>query len=166
MFRAIAILSIFLSVLMSMTVKATTMASTLQSELNRIGVKAFTASDYRPGNVKHIVLFRYAESVTPAQKQAIISRFLALTDSKRAGKPYIVDITTGTQNSGEGLSGGYTQAFIVTFRSEGDRNFYVGTPFVDSPNDYDLNHDAFKQFVGPYLADKNGVLVFDFTASE
>jgi hypothetical protein len=40
------------------------------------------------------------------------------------------------------------------------RNYFVGRPFHFP---YDPHHDAFKQFVGPLLDPKDGVIVFDFT---
>jgi hypothetical protein len=83
--------------------------------------------------------------------------------SKRNGVSYIASIITGSQNSLEQLSKGYEQGFIVTFRSEGDRNYYVGTPAVVDPQYYDLLYQEFKNFVEPYLNDgANGALVFDF----
>lgn len=129
-----------------------------------IGSKAFTSHTYNPGNIKHIVIFKYKDSVTPQQKKEVIQRFLQLQQSKRPGdkRPYIISITTGSQSSGEKASLGFEQAFIVSFRSEGDRNYYVGTPVVGDPAYYDRQHAEFKQFVGPLLEDNNGVLVFDF----
>lgn len=129
-----------------------------------IGSSAFTAHAYNPGNIKHIVIFKYKDSVTPEQKKEVIQRFLLLQQSKRSGKknPYIVNIITGSQKSGEKASLGFEQAFIVTFRSEGDRNYYVGTPVINDPAYYDKQHAEFKKFVEPLLAENNGVLVFDF----
>jgi len=88
---------------------------------------------------------------------------LALQKSLRNGKPYILAIETGAQNGGESVDQGLEQAFIVTFKSQGDRNFYVGQPLFNDSNFYDVNHQAFKEFVGPLLQ-KNplGVLVFDY----
>lgn len=125
----------------------------------------FTASGYKPGILKHIVLFKYKQSMTQVQRDEVVNRFLALKRSKRPGdnSPYILSIVEGVQNSGEGVSGGFEQGFIVTFKSEGDRNFYVGKPLVDTRGYYDEAHDAFKQYVGPLLSEDHGVLVFDFS---
>jgi hypothetical protein len=107
------------------------------------------------------VLFRYREEVTPAQKAEVLTRFRALADSWRAdGQPYVVSIEAGEQTSGEGAGGGFEHGIVVTFASEGDRNHYVGTPVVDDPAFQDAAHAAFKEFVGPLLAE-GGVLVFD-----
>jgi hypothetical protein len=135
-----------------------------QTALTGAEAKAFTAKEYRPGRTEHIVLFKYKEDITDEQRQLIKKQFMALKNgSKRNGIPYIASIITGSQSSLEGLSKGYEQAFIVTFRSEGDRNFYVGTPAVSDPQYYDQLHNEFKNFIEPFLRDgENGVLVFDF----
>lgn len=135
-----------------------------QNALTGEEAKVFTASDYRPGRTEHIVLFKYKDDVTDEQRQLIRNKFMALKSaSKRNGMPYIASIVTGSQNSLERLSKGYEQGFIVTFRSEGDRNYYVGTPAVTDPQYYDPLHNEFKSFVEPFLSDgANGVLVFDF----
>lgn len=120
-----------------------------------------TASDYRPGLLKHIVLFQYREAITPAQRQEVEDRFHALRTSTRRGKEYILNIESGPQNSPEGLHRDLEHGFIVTFSSEGDRNYYLGEPLVTDPEFYDRAHHEFKQFVGHHLK-PNGVLVFDF----
>ncbi|WP_439070506.1 Dabb family protein (plasmid) [Serratia nevei] len=124
-----------------------------------------TASDYRPGILKHIVLFKYKQDVTQAQRNEVVNRFLALKSSKRHGEssPYIISIIEGVQNSREGVGGGFEQAFIVTFKSEGDRNYYVGRPLVEKSGFYDEAHDEFKQYVAPLLSGDSGALVFDFS---
>jgi hypothetical protein len=137
-------------------------AERLKQELAEVGVERFTSSDYKPGIIKHIVLFRYAANVTTDQKSEVIRRFLALrTLAKRNGKSYILSIDTGAEISGEGVDQGLEQGFIVTFKSQGDRNYYVGQPVVTDSNFYEPAHQAFKDFVGPLL-DQNGALVFDF----
>lgn len=139
-------------------------ADRLKAELEQVGVERFTAPDYKPGLIRHIVLFRYAPSVSQADRDEVKRRFLALkTEARRNGSPYIVSIETGGEISGEGADQGLEQGFIVTFRSQGDRNYYVGQPVVTDAAHYDPAHQAFKDFVGPLL-DQNGALVFDFNA--
>jgi hypothetical protein len=120
-----------------------------------------TAPDYRPGLLRHIVLFGYRYTTTREQRQEIEDRFHALAESRRRGKRYIVSIESGAQNSPEGLHGGLEHGFIVTFQSEGDRNYYLGEPLVTDPACYDPAHHEFKQFAGEHLR-PSGVLVFDF----
>lgn len=114
--------------------------------------------------IRHIVLFKYKDGVTKAQKDEVIAKFLALKQSKKDGKTYIRDIEYGYQNSKEGVSRGYEIAFLVTFNSLEDRDYYVGKPFITEEGKFDSLHDAFKTFVGPLLATENGVLVYDYDA--
>ncbi|WP_028032436.1 Dabb family protein [Chelativorans sp. J32] len=138
----------------------------LDKEISEVGVSTFTGADYKPGLIRHIVLFRYKDGTTAEQRQEIRDQFMALAKkATRNGKPYIVSIESGAQNSGEGVSGGFEEGFIVTFSSEGDRNYYVGTPVVTEPKFFDPQHQKFKEFVGPYLAD-SGVLVFDMRITD
>jgi hypothetical protein len=124
-----------------------------------------TATNYHSGPVEHVVLFHYKDDVTPTQKGEVAKRFLALQqECQRDGHPYVLSIKAGAQNSGEGVAQGFEEGFEVEFASEGDRNYYVGQPVVTDSHHYDPAHQAFKDFVGPLLSDKNGVLVFDFDA--
>ncbi|WP_404403246.1 Dabb family protein [Pelagibacterium halotolerans] len=134
----------------------------MTAELLRIGAAAFTHTDYKPGTVRHIVLFRYRQDVDAETRAEVRQRFHALKSlSRRDGKPYIVALESGRQSSGEGADFGFEDAFLLTFKSQGDRNYYVGTPVVTDSAYYDPDHHAFKQFVGPLLAEK-GALVFDY----
>jgi len=160
---ALVVLTIFTS-LIATRAHASVAADQLKSELAQVGIAQFTDHDYKPGTIKHIVLFRYLDTVTQEQKDEVKRRFLALQKlATREGKPYIVSIATGLQNSGEGVDQDLEQGFIVTLRSEGDRNFYVGQPLINDSHFYDAAHQDFKNFVGPLLhQDPLGVLVFDF----
>lgn len=129
-----------------------------------ISDNVITDPNYGLGRVEHIVLFKYKPEVNSETKQLVAKNFLALKElAVRNGKPYIVSIVTGSQSSLEGLGHGFEQGFIVTFNSEGDRNYYVGKPAVKDDHYYDHAHNAFKSFVHPYLLEgDDGVLVFDF----
>lgn len=134
---------------------------------NHVNPAKFTASDFKPGTIQHIVLFRYKPMVSAEQRREVFDRFLQLKDkAKHNGQPYIVSIKAGAQNTSlEGAGQNFDQAFIVEFRSEGDRNYYVGTPAITNPDFYDPAHQKFKELVGPLLADK-GAIVFDFTTAQ
>lgn len=131
--------------------------------------KTLTGANYRPGTVRHIVTFKFHDGVDQNAIDEVNRRFLALKDlCRRNGQPYILSIESGTSNSHEGADQGMQVAFIVTFRSQGDRNFYVGQPLIEErfSDLYDPAHLEFKRFVGPLLATPavpNGVFVFDFT---
>jgi len=137
-------------------------AAQLQKELDEVGPERFTAPDYKPGKVEHVVLFSYKPGTSQQTIDEIANRFRALaTDAVRDGKPYIVSLVSGPQISGEKAGKNMQAGFIVEFKSEGDRNHYVGTPVVTDPKYFDPAHAEFKDFVGPYLAD---VVVYDFVA--
>lgn len=134
----------------------------MQDEQKNVSPEVFTDTCYKPGLIRHIVLIRYSPAVTDAQRQAAIERFMSLKETElRDGKPYILDIEYGEQNSGEGADKNYEYAFIVTFKSEGDRNYYVGDPVVTEPQYTDQSVKKFKNFAMP-LIDETKKLVFDY----
>ncbi|BCK76433.1 hypothetical protein AA0242T_2618 [Acetobacter aceti NRIC 0242] len=132
-----------------------------QSVLAKVGAERFTAPDFHPGIVRHMVMFRFRPEVTATLRNEVTKRFLALASQSHRpdGKPVVVSIEAGPQNSGENVDLGLQEGYLVTFRSEGDRNFYVGRPVVTDSRYFDPAHDAFKAFAGPYL---EKVVVFDF----
>ena len=137
-------------------------AEGLKAEEQQIGVTDFTASSYKKGTVRHVVMIRFKQGIPQTQQQKIVQAFLALQkSSQRNGSPYIQAIETGPQISGEGASHGLQQAFIVTFASEGDRNYFIGTPIVTDPQHYEPAHEAFKKILKPALA-RDGLVSFDF----
>jgi len=144
-----------------------TPAEQLSADLARIGPSAFTAADYKPGTIKHVVLLRFAAHVSETQKAEAQARFLALqSTATHHGETYIESIEAGQQHSGEGVDQQFEQIYIVTFKSEGDRNFYVGQPIVSDAQYYDPIHQTFKEWVGPLLHQQPlGVLVVDFTVT-
>lgn len=145
-----------------------TAAEVLARELDAVGPRVFTARGYRPGTITHVVLFRYGADVSGEERAEVARRFTALAESEREdGTTYIRSIRAGVQSSGEDAGHGFEMAFVVTFDSEGDRNFYVGEPVVADAAFYDARHAEFKRFAGPFLAPGGtGVLVFDFAAAD
>jgi hypothetical protein len=139
--------------------------ASLRAELANVGPDRFTARDYRPGTVTHIVLFRFGAATDAAARAELVRRFHELAATERGGGPYIRSIVSGPQLSGEASDDGFEHAFVVTFDSLGDRNFYVGEPVIDDPRYLDGVHAQFKTFAGPLLAD-DGALVFDFAAGQ
>ncbi|KXV77853.1 Dabb family protein [Acetobacter cerevisiae] len=137
-------------------------ARAVRAELKSVGATRFTAPDYKPGVVRHMVMFTFRPGTTAAQRAEVTRRFVALTTLSRRpdGKTVVTSIETGAQSSGENADLGLEQGYLVTFQSEGDRNFYVGRPIVTEAGCFDPAHDTFKTFAGPYLAK---VVVFDFT---
>jgi hypothetical protein len=99
--------------------------------------------------LRHLVMFKFKDSVTPAQIKEAEEAFCALP-----GKiPVIHSFEWGTNNSPEKLDQGYTHCFQLTFLSEEDRSFYLPHPA----------HKEFGKLLGPYV-DK--ICVFDYWATE
>jgi hypothetical protein len=97
--------------------------------------------------LRHVVLFAFAETATPADIQAVEQAFAALP-------PQIAEIKGfewGTDVSVEHLAGGYTHCFLVTFACLPDRDAYL----VHSA------HRAFVALLQPHLAK---ALVIDYWA--
>ena len=67
--------------------------------------------------------------------------------------PEIVEFEWGTNNSPEGKNKGCTHGFILTFKSEKDRDAYLPHPA----------HKEFGKLVGPLLDD---VFVIDFWSKD
>jgi hypothetical protein len=98
-----------------------------------------------------------------------MNRFLALKqECKRDGNYYIVSLVGGDcTNSLEGLTEGFEQAYIVTFKDHDDYKYYIGQPFSYP---FDPAHDAFKKFAIPLLSvDENGktdgAIALDFSTA-
>lgn len=143
----------------------------IESPVSRARAKEMTASNYKPGALQHVVVFKFKNDVTEGQIEQTKIRFLELQKKcVRKGHPYIKSLQAGRANSYEGADQGKQIGFIVTFASEGDRNFYVGQPLIDAQDAayYDKAHVEFKNFVGPLLATPvvpEGVFVFDFAVT-
>lgn len=116
------------------------------------------------GFVRHIVTFRFNETVTAQQQAEIMSNYTALKDicTLPNGQLYIVSFEGGIPNSREGFQQQMQQAYIVSFKNIHDRDYFVGRPFTTP---YDPHHDAFKKYVGPFLRQpiETGLIVIDFT---
>ncbi|KDQ49757.1 hypothetical protein JAAARDRAFT_200590 [Jaapia argillacea MUCL 33604] len=101
------------------------------------------------GPVIHIVSFKY-KNVDDAPEAS--RRFKALmTECKfHDGKPYILSLVAGSNNSPEEGSKGLEHTFIVTFPNLETRDYYL---------DVDVTHQEFKKYIGPLVEDK---FKFDF----
>lgn len=145
-------------------VSATRGSEAMERDVAHYGEDVFTSRDFRKGELRHLVLFRYKDSVTAEQRGTIKRHFLELAEvCERNGTRYVKSIETGVQNSGEGADQDFEQGFMLTFKSEGDRNYFVGRSIVQ--NNFDKNHDEFKSFVAPFLREPvipEGLFVFDF----
>src|SRR5690606_27526835 len=94
--------------------------------------------------LRHVVLFKFKESSTPADIKEVETAFGKLPSEIKEIKAY----EWGLNNSPEGLNKGFTHCFLVTFDSEEDRAIYLPHPA----------HKAFVDVLSPHLDD---VLVVD-----
>nr|WP_221395071.1 Dabb family protein [Dyadobacter sp. NIV53] len=99
--------------------------------------------------LRHVVLFKFKDSATPAQVKEVEDAFRKLPSQIKEVKGF----EWGTNNSPEGLAQGFTHAFFVTFESEAAREVYLPHPA----------HKAFVKVLEPHL-DK--VLVIDYWTQE
>jgi hypothetical protein len=99
--------------------------------------------------LRHVVMFKFKDSSTPADIKSVEDAFRALPTKIKQIKGY----EWGTNNSPEGLDQGFTHVFFLTFKSEEDRAIYLPHP----------DHKAFGALLGPHL-DK--VMVLDYWAKK
>jgi quinol monooxygenase YgiN len=81
--------------------------------------------------LRHVVLFQFKPTSSESDVKKVVDAFRKL----RQEIPQIADFEYGVNNSPEGLNGGLTHCFLVTFKSEADRDAYLPHPahkrFVD-----------------------------------
>ena len=87
--------------------------------------------------LRHVVLFKFKESASPAEVKKLEDAFLLL--------PSKIDLIKGfewgTNNSPENLNEGLTHCFFASFASDKDRDAYLVHPA----------HKAFVEVLKPYL---------------
>lgn len=87
--------------------------------------------------LRHVVLFGFKETASPADIQSVVDAFKALPSQISEIKGF----EWGTNSSPEGLNQGLTHAFTLTFHSDADRDAYLPHPA----------HKAFGAILGPHL---------------
>jgi len=109
------------------------------------------AADKPPGATKllHVVSFKFKPTATPEQIKEVTDAFSALKKSI----PGIQSLDWGTNVSPEKHDKGFTHGWVLSFKSEKDRDAYLVHP----------EHKAFGKKVGPVVAD---VFVIDYWARE
>lgn len=125
-------LSLFIFILSFLSIEAKSMVTILQGP---------------PKILRHVVMFKFKESSTAADVKKVEEAFVTLPKKIKS----IKSIEFGTNNSPENLNQGFTHCFILTFKSEKDRDDYLPHP----------DHKAFGKVLGPHL-DK--VMVLDYWA--
>lgn len=81
---------------------------------------AFTAST----PVKHVVVFKYKSTATPAQIEEVTTAFKGLKNKI----PGIVSFEYGINNSPEKLNKGFTHVYLLTFTDAAARDAYLPHP--------------------------------------
>lgn len=95
--------------------------------------------------LRHVVVFKFKPEASAAEIREVTEAFLALPSKI----PEIQDMEWGINNSPEGLNKGMTHCFLLSFRSEADRDTYLPHP----------DHKAFSALAGPIIED---VFVVDY----
>jgi hypothetical protein len=103
----------------------------------------------QPAMLRHVVMFQFKDSSSEADVQKVVDAFRALPGKIKE----IADFEYGVNNSPEGLDGGLTHCFLVTFKSEADRAAYLPHP----------DHQAFVEVLKPHL---EKVTVVDYWAKQ
>ncbi|MDM8006699.1 MAG: Dabb family protein [Phycisphaerae bacterium] len=87
--------------------------------------------------LRHVVLFKFKDGTTPEQVKRIEQAFAELPGKIKE----IARFEWGTDVSPEGKAQGLTHCFLLTFRTEADRDAYLPHPA----------HKEFGSIVGPHL---------------
>ncbi len=95
--------------------------------------------------LQHVVCFKFKTTATPQDISKVEKAFQALKQKI----PQVISLEWGTNVSKEKKDKGFTHCFVLTFKSEQDRDAYIVHP----------DHKAFGKLVGPLLDD---VFVMDF----
>ncbi len=130
--------------------KPRSVACLVASLLLTFAVFSFGSAQEKPSKMlRHVVLFKFKDSSSKADVQKVVDAFRSL----KASIPQVAAFEFGTDNSPEGLANGFTHCFLVTFRSEADRDAY-------------LPHSKHKEFVEVLKPHLDKVQVIDFWATE
>lgn len=119
------------------------------SALSFLFVGAAFAADssdaHAGGELHHVVAIKFKKSATPEQIKDVEKAFAGLKEKI----PGIHSLKWGTNVSPEKHDKGFTHGFILTFKTEKDRDAYLVHPA----------HKAFGSVLGPVMDD---VFVIDF----
>ena len=107
------------------------------------------AQSARGAKLRHVVAFKFKADTTKEQIKAVEDAFRAL----KASIKEVQALEWGTNVSPEKHDKGFTHGFILTFKSDKERDVYLVHP----------EHKKFGQLLHPVLAD---AFVIDFWAKE
>ena len=80
-----------------------------------------TKNDARTKLLRHVVMFQFKSTSSEPDVKKVVDAFRELPNKI----PSIAAFEYGTNNSPEGLADGLTHCFLVTFKSEEDREAYL-----------------------------------------
>jgi hypothetical protein len=106
-------------------------------------------SAHAADKLQHVVCFKFKTTASAQDIKKVEEAFQALKQKV----PQIVALEWGTNVSKEKRDKGFTHCFLLSFKSEADRDAYIEHPA----------HKAFGKLVGPVLDD---VFVLDFWAKD
>jgi hypothetical protein len=109
------------------------------------GVVAADSATAKKGKLHHVVALKFKEGTSKEQIKEVETAF---RDLKKKIKE-VNSLKWGTNVSPEKHDKGFTHCFVLTFKSDKDRDAYLVHP----------DHKAFGKLLGPVMAD---VFVVDF----
>lgn len=112
-----------------------------------LAIAGMTIGAEAAGKLKHVVCFKFKSTATPQDIQKVEEAFKQLQEKI----PQVTSLEWGTNVSPEQRNKGFTHCFLLSFKSDKDRDIYLDHP----------EHKAFGKIVGPVLDD---VFVIDFWA--
>jgi hypothetical protein len=105
-----------------------------------------SAAALADGPVRHVVHFKFKKGATPEQIDKVVKEFAALPSKIQE----IEGFEWGTSSNPDGRDKGFSYCWILTFKTEKDRDTYIHHPA----------HQALIAMGKPLLDD---VMVVDFT---
>jgi hypothetical protein len=118
---------------------------TFAAILSAILVSGMMVSAHAADKLQHVVCFKFKTNASAQDIKQVEEAFQALKQKI----PQVVTLEWGTNVSKEKRDKGFTHCFVLSFKSEQDRDAYIEHP----------EHKAFGKIVGPVLDD---VFVIDF----
>jgi hypothetical protein len=118
---------------------------TFAAILSAILVSGMMVSATAADKLQHVVCFKFKTTASAQDIKQVEEAFQALKQKI----PQVVTLEWGTNVSKEKRDKGFTHCFVLSFKSEKDRDTYIEHP----------EHKAFGKLVGPVLDD---VFVIDF----
>lgn len=99
--------------------------------------------------LKHIVMYKFNDNLTPAQVEEVVEAFNKMTKQIDT----VIGYEHGTNVSQEMKSEGFTHVFVVTFQDEAGRATY-------------LKHPAHDTYVAVVKGRREKVIVFDYSTAK